>query len=253
MGKVAKMGRCYMPYMNRYKKLRLLSWIVCCLMIVVFTQTMIDLPVSGQIPLLGKVIMIDPGHGGADGGAVSKDGLVEKEVTLKISKYLRDFLQQGGAKVIMIRESDRDLSDPDLRGLSKKKSQDLMRRVEMVRKTQPDLLISIHLNAFPGERWHGAQTFYNPANEENKKLASFIQKSLIVYLENTQRIPKAKNDVYLLKYSPVPTALVETGFLSNPKEASLLASKRYQKKVAAAIYYGILNYYSGKKIPEFTI
>ncbi len=242
-----------MPYINRYKKFRLLSRIICCLMIVLFAQTMISLPVSGQIPLLGKVIMIDPGHGGADGGAVSKDGLVEKEVTLKISKYLREFLQQAGAKVIMIRESDRDLSDPQLKGLSKKKTQDLMRRVELVRKSQPDLLISIHLNAFPGERWHGAQTFYNPANEENKKLASFIQKSLIVYLENTQRIPKAKNDVYLLKHSPVPTALVETGFLSNPKEASLLASKRYQKKVAAAIYYGILNYYSGKKIPEFAI
>ncbi|WP_093230060.1 N-acetylmuramoyl-L-alanine amidase CwlD [Thermoflavimicrobium dichotomicum] len=208
---------------------------------------------AAEMPLVGKVIVIDPGHGGPDGGAVSKEGIVEKEIALRVALFLHDFLQQSGAKVIMTRDKDTDLADPETERLSKRKSQDLARRIQLIRKIHPDVFVSIHINSFPSSRWRGAQTFYNPVREENKKLASFIQESLIHYLENTFRVPKQKNDVFILKQSPVPTALVEIGFLSNSSEAVLLASRHYQKKVAAAIYYGILNYYSGKKTPEFTV
>ena len=122
-------------------------------------------------PLAGRVIGPDPGHGGVDGGAASKSGVVEKEVTLKIALHLRDYLQEAGALVIMTREKDTDLADSSVRGLSRRKTQDLMRRVRIVKESGADALISIHLNAIPSPRWKGAQTFYHPGNEENKKLA----------------------------------------------------------------------------------
>lgn len=197
-----------------------------------------------SMPLANKVVVIDAGHGGIDGGATSGDGLEEKEVTLKIATYLRDFLQQSGAYVVMTRETDTDLAG-DSDGKSRWKARDLMQRLQLVKDENADLFISIHGNAFAaGSSIHGAQTFYNPTREINKKLATFIQTELVHNLENTDRVAKAKNDVYLLKYSPVPTALVEVGFLSNHTEAQLLRDDDYQKKIAASIYYGILAYHS---------
>ncbi|WP_124726436.1 N-acetylmuramoyl-L-alanine amidase CwlD [Staphylospora marina] len=201
------------------------------------------------MPLSGRVIVVDAGHGGPDGGAVSRTGLVEKTVTLNIAMYLRDYLQEAGALVIMTRESDTDLAPPDARGLRSRKAEDLMRRIRLIKEKQADALISIHLNSIPSPKWSGAQTFYNPVREENMKLASFIQAELIRNLQNTNRLPKQKGDIYLLKQSPVPTALVEVGFLSNPKESELLGQPDYQKKLAASIYAGILRYYAGNEPP----
>lgn len=203
------------------------------------------------LPLAGEVIVIDPGHGGVDGGAVSKDGVIEKEITLKIAVFLRDYLQEAGAYVVMTRESDIDLAEPNTQNISKRKAEDLMKRVHLIKEKQANAVISIHLNAFPQSRYSGAQTFYHPSRKENKRLASFIQQSLIHHLENTDRIPKQKGDVYLLKESPVPTALVEVGFLSNPEETKLLRTEDYQRKIAASIYSGIIGFYSDQQEPQF--
>jgi N-acetylmuramoyl-L-alanine amidase len=196
-----------------------------------------------NMPLSSKVIVIDAGHGGIDGGAVSVDGLEEKEITLKIATYLRDFLQQSGAYVVMTRESDTDLAGEG-DGKSRWKARDLMQRLKLVKDENANLFVSIHGNAFPSSRVHGAQTFYNSTREVNKQLATFIQTELVHNLGNTDRTAKAKNDVYLLKYSPVPTTLIEVGFLSNQREAQLLRDDDYQRKLAASIYYGILAYHS---------
>lgn len=196
-----------------------------------------------SMPLSSQVIVIDPGHGGIDGGATSADGLEEKAITLKISTYLRDFLQQSGAYVVVTRESDTDLAGEG-DGNSRWKARDLMQRLRLVKEENANLFLSIHANAFPSRKEHGAQTFYNPTREENKKLATDIQTELVHNLGNTDRIAKAKNDVFLLKYSPTTTALIEVGFLSNPAEAQLLKDDDYQRKIAASIYYGILAYHS---------
>ncbi|MGI6128082.1 MAG: N-acetylmuramoyl-L-alanine amidase CwlD [Planifilum sp.] len=206
-------------------------------------------PTAGPMPLSGRVIVLDPGHGGPDGGAVSKDGVVEKDVALNIALHLRDYLQEAGALVVMTREKDTDLADADTRGLSRRKVQDLMRRVRIVKESGAEIMVSIHLNAIPSPRWKGAQTFYHPESEENKKLASFIQAELIRTLENTDRLPKMNGDVFILRQSPVPAAMVEVGFLSNPEEAARLGDEKYQKKLAAAIYYGILRYSSEEDLP----
>jgi N-acetylmuramoyl-L-alanine amidase len=203
------------------------------------------------MPLSGKVIMIDAGHGGADGGA-SGNGLVEKHITLNIALYLRDYLNEAGAYVLMTREADQDLAEPETKSLSRRKVEDLLKRIHLLKEKRADALVSIHLNAMPSPKWSGAQTFYNPIREENKRLATLIQAELIKQLGNTNRLAKQKSDVYILKEAHVPTALVEVGFLTHPGEAKLLADENYQKKLAAAIYLGLLQYYTGKETTPLT-
>jgi N-acetylmuramoyl-L-alanine amidase len=201
------------------------------------------------MPLSGKKIAIDAGHGGPDGGAQSKSGILEKDINLSISLYLRDYFQQAGALVLMTREEDKDLADPGTKGLSKRKTEDLHARGDLISSQQADLLLTIHMNSIPSSQWHGAQTFYYPNHPESKLLAQLIQSEMKRNLGNTDRVAKTVDKgVYLLKALKIPSALVEVGFLSNPQEAALLADRNYQKKVAASIYQAVLRYYSGEKV-----
>lgn len=205
---------------------------------------------SWNLPLSGKVIVVDPGHGGVDGGAVGQDEIVEKEIALEIALMLREYLQGSGAFVIMTRETDRDLAPEGLRGYSRRKTQDLHKRLEIINVPDRDLFVSIHLNAVPSSRWRGAQTFFNPANEESQKLSRFIQDELRKNLGNTDRYAKKLTHVFLLKEAKIPGAIVEVGFLSNPDEAQLLSQKDYQNKIAISIYRGILRYFTNESAPE---
>ncbi len=199
-----------------------------------------------SLPLAGKVIALDAGHGGADGGAVSREGTIEKDLNLAIVLYLRDYLQQAGAMVMLTREGDYDLADPEIRGSSKRKTGDLLERVRRIENRKVDYVVSIHMNSIPSPRWSGAQTFFYSGNPEGRRLAENIQHELRTVLENTNRVAKTNDTVYLLKALKIPTALVEVGFLSHPEEARLLADETYQKKVAAAVYRGILTFSAGK-------
>lgn len=201
---------------------------------------------SWNLPLSGQIILLDPGHGGPDGGAGSKDAL-EKDIALNISYKLRDYLQQQGALVMMTREDDKDLADEDTKGLSRRKTEDLRKRLEMINESEASFYVSIHLNAIPSPRWRGAQTFFAPQYKENKRAAMFIQDELRKNLENTTRKAKPITGVYILKYAKKPGVLVEAGFLSNPSERELLKSEKYQEKVAASIYKGILRYYTNEE------
>jgi N-acetylmuramoyl-L-alanine amidase len=203
---------------------------------------------SWNLPLSGRIIILDPGHGGPDGGAVGGE-VLEKDVSLSIAIKLRDYLQQQGALVMLTREDDTDLAEKDTKGYSRRKTEDLKKRVKFINDSEADLFISIHLNAIPSPRWRGAQTFYHNSLEENERVAKFIQAELRRNLENTERLAKPINGVYLLKYAKKPGALVEVGFLSNPDERQLLASDDYQTKLAASIYKGILRYFSNEKNP----
>ncbi|WP_091225576.1 N-acetylmuramoyl-L-alanine amidase CwlD [Paenibacillus sp. BC26] len=200
------------------------------------------------LPLSGKVIAIDAGHGGVDGGAVSKQGMVEKDLNLAIALQLRDYLQQAGAIVVMTREGDYDLAEEGTSKISKRKTQDLVNRAKFVKDKNATMLLSIHMNSIPSPRWSGAQTFFYPNLPENAVLASLIQDEIRRNLANTERVAATVNSVYLLKaMDEVPSALVEVGFLSNPGEAARLADAEYQKKVAASIYQGVLRFTAGEK------
>lgn len=201
-----------------------------------------------SLPLAGKVIVLDAGHGGPDGGASSREGLIEKDINLAVSLYLRDYLQQAGAIVVMTREEDKDLAAPDTRGYSKRKTEDLKTRVRFVEEQQANLLVSIHMNSIPSPRWRGAQTFYYPNHADSPGFAALVQEELTRNLENTDRVAKpADQKVYLLEMVKIPSVLVEVGFLSHHGEARLLGNEAYQRKVAASIYQGILRYSSGEK------
>jgi len=195
-----------------------------------------------SLPLSGKTIVIDPGHGGPDGGAKGTDGTHEKGISLEVAKKLRDLLQQSGAMVYLTREEDKDLADAETRGLSKRKSEDIRKRLQFIHDKEADFFVTVHLNAIPSPRWRGAQTFYYPKFPESKHLAKMIQAEIVRNLENTDREALSINGIYLLKYAEVPGSLVEIGFLSNEQERELLKQDSYQYQIAGSIYEGILRY-----------
>ncbi|MDI4643425.1 N-acetylmuramoyl-L-alanine amidase CwlD [Cohnella hashimotonis] len=199
-----------------------------------------------KTPLTGKTIALDAGHGGVDGGAVSRDGVIEKDINMALVLQLRDYLQQAGAVVYLTREGDHDLADPNVKGYSKRKTQDLLKRTALIVGKRPDIALTIHMNSVPSAKWSGAQTFYYPSNTEGGRLATLVQAEIRESVGNTNRVALTKDNVYLLKALKMPTALVEVGFLSNPNESRLLAGEGYQTKVAAALYRGILRYAEGE-------
>ncbi|MGE7663732.1 N-acetylmuramoyl-L-alanine amidase CwlD [Peribacillus sp. NPDC097264] len=204
---------------------------------------------SWNLPLTGKVIILDAGHGGMDGGANVQD-VMEKEIALSVTLKVRDYLQEQGALVMLTREKDVDLATEDTKGIRKRKQEDLRNRVEMINDSEADLFLTIHLNAFPSASSKGAQTFYTNRFEENKQVAKFIQTEIIRNLENTTRDAKTINHVYLMNYAKKPGALVEIGFLSNTEERERLMSDKYQEKIASSIYMGILRYFTEEKLSE---
>lgn len=199
-------------------------------------------PTGLSLPLAGKTIVIDPGHGGPDGGAVGSDDTLEKDIALEVGKKLQKYLQQTGALVYLTRETDTDLAADGTKGLSRRKAEDIRKRMEFIHDKDADFFVTLHLNAIPSTKWSGAQTFYYPKSEEGKHLAKMIQAEIIRNLENTKREALSINNLYLLKNAEVPGALVEIGFLSNVEERELLKQEEYQLRMAASIYEGILRY-----------
>lgn len=189
--------------------------------------------------IANKIIVIDPGHGGFDPGAWRGD-VLEKDITLQISKKLAERLSQAGAMVILLRETDCALiPEGDDEAVGGLKHQDLANRVKKANEAGADLFISIHANADLSPKWSGAQTFYNSKSEQSKALAEAIQEELIRILGNTNRKVKTGN-YYVLEHTEMPAVIVEVGFISNPREARLLTSSEYQSKLAYAIFSGIV-------------
>jgi N-acetylmuramoyl-L-alanine amidase len=194
--------------------------------------------------MVNRVVVVDPGHGGIDPGAKGAGGAVEKEITLAVARKLADFLHQSGATVILTRDSDTMLYDPDTSGLLAKKRQDLSRRVNMANENNADAFVSIHVNSFKADsRQHGAQTFSQPGSEESKELSKSIQAEIIRLLKNTTRKPK-EVDYFTGRKSKMSSVIVEIGFVSNPEEEKLLLDPEYQTKMAFSIYAGIVKYFA---------
>ena len=188
------------------------------------------------------VVLIDSGHGGSDPGKIGIHQEKEKDINLQIAKRLKKQLEKNGVKVYMTRENDVDLSEGDG---GNSKVQDLKRRCEMVRKIQPDCVLSIHQNSYPEEAIHGAQVFYYEDSSEGKKLAEILQKHLVEVLDKeNHRQAKGNRTYYMLKKTEATLVIVECGFLSNNQEALLLTDEKYQNKVAKAICSGTLEYLS---------
>lgn len=183
-----------------------------------------------------RVVLIDAGHGGVDPGAVGKSKVLEKDITLGVSKRLRSLLQQSGAKTVMVREDDRDLGTSQ--GLLKRKREDLAQRLQLAMDSQAEVYISIHANSFTNPNLTGAQTFYHADSSEGKLLAQSIQQELN-NMTGGKRAAKGNQDIYVLKKANQAAVTVEVGFLSNRAEEQLLATPDYQQKLAVAVFQGI--------------
>lgn len=196
------------------------------------------------------IILVDPGHGGMDGGASSAAGVTEKEINLAIAFYIRELAEADGWKVVMTREEDKGLGDSESKTIRSKKTADLIARRDMIKEVNPMVAISIHLNSFKQDRSvRGAQAFYPAGSgdqtvmEESKKMAEIIQEQLVTGIaDGSDRSALEKRDVLMFKNPVVPMVIVECGFLSNPEEAKLLELDEYQRKLAKCIYEGILLY-----------
>ncbi len=196
-------------------------------------------------PLAGKVVLLDPGHGGIDAGA-SDNGAVEKKLNLEIALILKSYIESNGGICYLTRTEDTNTADPNRAKGITQKSSDLKTRKESISKLNADIFISIHMNKFSQEQYFGLQVFYDPGNPENKKLGEAIQNSAKNVLDNgNHRKAKATGDkIYVLKGNSIPCALVECGFLSNQAEAEKLQTSEYQRKVAWSIFLGIAEYFS---------
>ncbi len=191
------------------------------------------------------VIIIDAGHGGFDGGAVAPDGTVEKDINLKISLYLREYLELSGFDTIMTRYDDTSLEDEGLDSIRKKKTSDIHNRLKLMEETDNGIFISIHQNKYPQEKYSGLQVFYSPNNsEQSSELARNIQENVVEMLqpENQRQIKECGTSVYLIYNAVKPAVLVECGFLSNYNEAQLLKTEEYQRKIAFCIATGVQDY-----------
>jgi len=192
-----------------------------------------------------KIILIDPGHGGIDGGAISKSGIVEKNINLSIALKLRDILRCKGYKVLMTRQEDVGLYS-DKGRVRDKKIEDLSNRCKMKIESNCNMFISIHQNKFEQSKYYGAQVWYS-YYEKSKILAHIIQKNLKKDLDNNNnRVEKsANNSIKVLRcHDTMPSVLVECGFLSNPIEAQKLTTDEYQNKIAESIANSVDEYYN---------
>ena len=188
-------------------------------------------------------IIIDPGHGGEDGGATSCTGKLESEYNLVISKRLDDLFHLLGYETCMIRTTDTSVyTKGDT--IAQKKVSDLKERVRIVNETENGILLSIHQNNFPDNRYSGAQVFYADS-EGSQILAQKIQDTFVQSLnQGSNRKCKPSKGVYLMEHIQHTGVLIECGFLSNPEEAAKLRDPDYQKKVCCVIAAAVSQYLS---------
>lgn len=192
---------------------------------------------AGDGPLAGRVIMIDPGHGGSDPGAIGPYGTFEKEVNLAISLLLGALLEEAGAVVHYTRTEDVYVS--------------IFERPRMAVDVGAEILVSVHANAYLDDRIaRGTETLYNPNSEQNKILAQCLQSELVKELQLYDRGLRQRTDLAVLNGSVIPTALVEVAFINHPDEEVLLRAPGFQAAAAKGIYNGIVKYFTEQSPKE---
>jgi N-acetylmuramoyl-L-alanine amidase len=225
----------------------ILIGLIFALLLAIYSLNMnIDTQASTTGSDIQKTVVIDAGHGGEDPGKVSSySDLKEKDLNLKIAMKVGKLLEDSGYKVILTRSEDKLVYTEGTTNIYEKRKQDLTRRKDIMDNGGAQIVVSIHLNAFPETKYYGAQTFYPPNSPDSLKLANSLQKNLREGLDkDNKRAPQEKKDpIVILTDLKTPTTIVECGFLSNAAEESKLRTDEYQVKVAEAIKAGIDDYF----------
>lgn len=217
--------------MNKYKLL-----IIICFFLLTLTLPKVTATVK-NLNLIGKVIVLDAGHGGKDDGAVNSK-IIERDLNLVLVKKLEKELVSQGATVYLTREDENDLSTTTVN----RKRNDLYNRAKYIDKISPDMYISLHLNSSTSPSWRGLQIFYTSKNEKNKLIAETITNYLKEKMSNIREIKK-DNTYYMYKHISSPGILIEAGFISNPSDNYLLRNEEYQDKLIILISEGIEKYF----------
>lgn len=220
--------------MNKFKT------IICICMLLSIVSISKVYALISNYTLLGKIIYIDPGHGGRDSGTTYKS-IYEKDINLIMSKKIEKHLISKGATVYLTRETDTDLSTTT----KNKKRSDLTNRAKLINESNANMYISIHLNYISNSKWQGLQIFYNNKNPENEIIANQLTSYLKEDISNI-REPKKENIYYMYKQISKPGILIELGFLSNPNDRYRLTRDEYQEKLAVSIANSIEKYYANK-------
>ncbi len=204
---------------------------------------------SAPAPL---TVVIDPGHGGEDGGAVGHPDIYEKELNLSIALSLYDILRANGINAILTRSEDILLYDKNSNYQGQKKVQDLATRRRIAESFENAVFVSIHMNTFPEEKYSGLQVYYSGNHQGSRLLAEGIQGLTREELlpKNTRKCKAAGSDIYLLHRLNCPAVLIECGFLSNPEECMRLSDAGYQRQLALCIASSVINYINSAKKGE---
>lgn len=222
---------------------RFLEYAFTVIMLLVITALAIpSLSVSAKlgVPITQDVVVLDAGHGGVDPGKVGVGNVLEKDINLTIVLKLKEYLQANGVTVYLTREDDDGLyTETD----SNKKTADMRARCALIEEISPDLVVSIHQNSYGSPSVCGPQIFYYKTSEKGQRLAAILQERLNAMPEcMKQRTVKANSEYYLLLNVSCPIVIAETGFLSNPTEAQMLATEAYQDRLAWELCLGVLEY-----------
>ena len=218
--------------MRQYKTL-----IIALFFISIFCFSKVNATIK-DYTLLGKTIYIDPGHGGPDSGAISKN-FYEKDMNLLLSQKLGSALSQKGAIVYYTRNGDYDLAKTN----NNRKRNDLYARVKLINNSNANLYISMHLNASPSTKWNGIQIFYSNILKENKKIAEVITTTMQENMKNIREYKK-ENSYYMYSKLKVPGGLVEAGVVSNPNDNYKIRQTTYQDILIKNITLGIEKYFN---------
>ena len=202
-------------------------------------------PAGADIPagqeLVGLVVALDPGHGGYDGGARAlESGLWEKEITLQMALSIEQALLDHGAEVVLTRRQDVCLADGDTATRARKR-QDLQRRMDLAGEAGAQVFLSIHMNEYRSRREQGPQVFYQRGASAGKALAETLQAAIIDSLHPARERSALAGDYYVLR-GPLPSALVECGFISNAQEEKLLLEPAYQLRFGQAVAQGLIRW-----------
>ena len=232
-----------MAFFKKY--LPIYAMTLCCFLLVsLLTSRAVTTVAQAELAKPGVTIVVDPGHGGEDGGALSCTGVPESRLNLEISLKLRDLLHFMGYSTRMVRETDVSIHSEGAGTIAQKKVSDLKNRVKLINETKNGILLSIHQNYYPDSRYSGVQVFCGNS-EGSEALAKHLQASLVAGLNpGSRRQAKQGKGIYLLEHIQCPGALIECGFLSNPREEALLRDSAYQKKLCCVIGSALNRYLS---------
>ena len=197
-------------------------------------------PRFAQTPLVGRVLVVDPGHGGIDGGCVA-DGYLEKDVVLPVAQELTRLLRAAGARVGLTRNQDMELGHMHP-GPGSRYHRDLAMRVAISRRLGPDLQISLHVNASRDPRMHGVMVFYQPGRPDSRRVALWLVEALRDLMPGNQNAA-LPGHFFVLRQVPYTAVLVELGFLTSAVDRAILVSAEGQARLANALYEALLRYY----------